>query len=72
METVSSMYYFKLFMIFGLSLVDHVNSKTTFLVVKIFKALIWFKSNVFWGCLLSPLIYLAELQISLKSPLIMK
>lgn len=49
METVSSMYYFKLFMIFT-SLVT-INSKTTFLVVKIFKALIWFKSNVFWGCL---------------------
>lgn len=72
METVSPMYYFNLFMIFGLSLVDHVNSKTTFLIAKIFKALIWFKSNVFWGRLLSPLIYLAELQISLKSPLMMK
>ena len=72
METVSLMDYFNLFMIFCLSLVDHINSKTAFLIAKIFKALIWFKSNVFWGCLLSLLIYLAELQISLKSPLMMK
>lgn len=38
-ETMSSMYYFNLLMIFGLCL-DHINVKTTLVEAKFFNALI--------------------------------